>query len=302
MVAEDQVKGNIMYRLMGPPKTVKVTKKLSTEYANMTPAPRDRPLSERRLMVYERVVNLQGFRPVAWAKAYCKETGEWYRVNGKHTSTLFSGMESLPELYAVIEEFECDTLEDVAKLYSTYDSKMQSRTTRDINMSFAGTMPELTEVPGRVINLTVSGLSYHLWQDKYSETPAPERAELLLDHGDFCLFLNELIGPGASHKYKHLARLGVAAAIFGGFKKAKGKCFEFWSAVRDETDTKPDDMSRQLARFLLTTSSSTTRFSSKEKVGNHQFYVMSIKAWNAWRNNKNVKLRYSATEKTPAFV
>lgn len=112
------------WQLDGIPKTYKVTPKLATEFAEMEAVNIDRPLSERRLQVYERQVHSGGFRPVTWAKAYCTETDAIYRVNGKHTSTLFSRLpkELLNDLHVIIEEYICDTLGDVANLYSTFDS------------------------------------------------------------------------------------------------------------------------------------------------------------------------------------
>ncbi len=135
------------WKLISKPQTVRVTKKIAKEFAEMDPAPHDRPLSERRLQVYQRIFTDGGFRPCTWAKAICEETNGIYRVNGKHTSTFLSGLETLPEYYVTIEDYQCDTLEDVARLYATFDSKMQSRTASDINMSFAATIPELRELP-----------------------------------------------------------------------------------------------------------------------------------------------------------
>src|SRR5262252_2702873 len=105
------------WKLIGKPQTVKVTRKLAQEYATMDPPPHERPLSERRLAVYEKLIRQGHFRPVIWATARCKETHGTYRVNGQHTSTLLSGLEDIPEFWAVIERYQCDTLEDVAKLY-----------------------------------------------------------------------------------------------------------------------------------------------------------------------------------------
>src|SRR4051812_22803639 len=109
------------WKLTGRPKTQKVTKALAKAFVDMEAAPHDRPLSERRLQVYEKLLYMGEFRPVTWASAYCVETGETYRVNGKHTSIMLSGLEVLPDFFVTIEEYECDTLQDVAKLYSTFD-------------------------------------------------------------------------------------------------------------------------------------------------------------------------------------
>lgn len=56
------------FKLVGKPVTLQVTRELAEEFVNMDPAPHDRPLSERRLQVYERLLNEGRFRPVTWAK------------------------------------------------------------------------------------------------------------------------------------------------------------------------------------------------------------------------------------------
>src|SRR5262249_19606940 len=130
------------WKLVGRPKTIRMTRSFAQEFAQMDPCPHDRPLSERRLSAY-RALFLEGtFRPCTWARAYCEETRGWYRVNGKHTSTILSMMENIPEFYVTVEEYQCDSLNDVARLYATFDSKLQSRNARDIYISFAGTVPE----------------------------------------------------------------------------------------------------------------------------------------------------------------
>lgn len=107
------------WKLISRPKTQKVTKALAKQFAEMDAAPHDRPLSERRLQVYTRLLNEGQFRPVAWTLATCRETGGTYRINGKHTSVMLSNLEDIPEFYVTIEEYSCDTLEDVARLYAT---------------------------------------------------------------------------------------------------------------------------------------------------------------------------------------
>ncbi len=238
--------------LKNKPITQRASKTMAKEFAEMDKVQHERPLSERRLQVYERLFRAGMFRPVTWAKAFCQETKGWYRVNGQHTSNLLSEWkDKLPEFYVTIEEYECDTLEDVAKLYSTFDSKMQSRNANDINNSFASTVPEL------------AGMTYHLWgADSYSKQPA-ERAELLLEHPEFVIWLDTILGsggPGANMREedrggsKHIHRAPVIGAMFGTWQKAKGAATEFWTKVRDETDSSPGMPTRKRESVELATS------------------------------------------------
>lgn len=295
------------WTLSGHPKTQKITKQLAEKFANMDPAPHDRPLSEVRLKVYEKIIMAGGFRPVDWAAAYCKDTGSTYRVNGKHTSTLTSGMglDAVQDLYAVVSYYECDTLEDVARLYSTYDSKTQSRTANDINQSFASCVPQLEGVDSRTINLCTGAIWYSQILEAYKNMQQAERAEALLEHHDFVVWVYDLLGRNTSGKGKtaHLKRMPVIAAMYSTWNKAPQVAKRFWEAVRDETGARPEEPSRKLAKFLLLNSTLNMRGDGKSgryRVKEREFFVKSVHAWNAYRTDEPTNLNYTATAKPPS--
>ena len=239
-----------MWRPLGKPKTIRATKKIAEELASMAP-PHDRALSERRLMVYERMLKAGTFRPVTWATCRCNETNEVYRVNGQHTATLLSRIDEIPEFYVILEEYEADTLDDVAKLWSTFDSRIPVRTNSDINGAFASTVPELREKSSKFINLCVTGLSYSKWFDQYAAVQPPERAELLLDNVEFCDWLSLVLNNGVYTKTVcSLWRGPVAAAMHHCWIKSHRAATEFWEAVRDETGPAPTCPDRRVAKFL----------------------------------------------------
>lgn len=299
--------------LIDRPKTVKVTKTLAKQYVEMESCPHDRPLSERRLQVYNKLLNAGQFRPVTWASAYCTETGGTYRVNGKHTSIMLSGLEKMPDFFVTIEEYRCDTIEDVAKLYATFDSNMMSRTAKDIYQSFAATMPELKMLSGKIISLSATGIAYHKFgQDIYGKTQPAERAELMLDYPEFVLWLGEILsggdGSGSSQtvskkKHAHLQRQAVVAAMFASWMKAKQDATTFWTAVRDETGEKPTLPDRKLAKFLCTTGQYATGVGRKVKTaGTREMYCKCLHGWNAWRKGESTNLNYYEDAKVPAVV
>jgi hypothetical protein len=294
------------WELKGTPKTFRVTTRLATEFASMDAAHADRPLSERRLQVYRKVREQGGFRPVTWAKAWCEETGQYYRVNGKHTSTLFSDGQNPENLYVVVEEYNCKTLEDVARLYSTFDSQNQTRTTTDINRSFAAAIPELADMDTRLVNLLVGALAYQSNPSVKSGhdrgTPA-ERAELLFDHVEFCVWAAKVLGDRS--KNQQLWRVPVVAAMFGCYSRAKLAATSFWLAVRDETGVSPELPDRKLARFLGQMRVSVGAHSNIPKrfrLTPREFYSKSVRAWNAWRKKETTDLKYFPDAKIPAFV
>jgi hypothetical protein len=300
------------WRLLNKPKTVKVTKKLALDHSELTPAPHDRPLSERRLEIYRKVAREGGFRPVSWATALCLEDSEVYRVNGKHTSTMLANWtgEDIPDFLAVVEEYECDTIEDVAKLYATFDSTTQSRTARDIYLTFAGTVPELANLPVNHISTAVSGMDLH--QNRGVPTggrrQAADRAELLLEHPEFVVWASEILSGGQDNlggskdkrrEVKHLRRSAVVGAMWATWLKAKGAATEFWTLVRDETGATPNTPDRKLARYLLTTGADKSR--NRAKVASpREMYAKCLHAWNAWRKGEGTNLNYYPEADVPA--
>lgn len=294
------------WELRGTPKTIKVTKKLATEWAELPTIQEDRPISERRLDVYRRALKEGTFRPVTWAKAYCQETDQEYRVNGKHTSRLLSSVDlkDYGDQYVVIEEYDCETIEDVAKLYATFDSRVQLRTASDINRSFAASIPELADVKTKVINVCVGGLAMAANPSQPTIGTAAEKAERLFDHSEFVLFVSGLLG-GERVSTRHLLRGPVVAAMATTYWKAKGPAAEFWTAVRDETGTKPSLPDRKLAKLLTTSGIGLglgTRKPGRLQMTQRECYVKCIHAWNAWRRSESTDLKYYADAKIPAAI
>lgn len=290
------------WKLIGSPRSGPATRKVAQEFSSMDPAPHDRGLKERRLQVYERLMREGKFRPVTWGAAYCKQTGGTYRVNGNHTSTLLATLDPMPNLFITVERYECDTLDDVAHLYATFDSGMQSRTASDINQSFAGCVKELAEVSSRIINLAVAGMAYAILGStgsKNREQP-PERAERLLEHPEFVLWLAELL-PGSTAQggprpgpNKHLKRGAVCAAMFATFQKSMPQATKFWAEVRDETAPTPEEPSRKLAKYLVVNFSAVGASNRKPgwRVADREVYVKCLHAWNAWRKGETTNLNY----------
>lgn len=293
-----------MWSLKGKPSTQRVTRALAREFAEMDAAPHDRPLSERRLMVYQKIFAAGGFRPVTWARAHCAETGGTYRVNGKHTSVLLSGLERLPEFYVTLEDYDCESLEDVARLYATFDSGQMMRTARDIYLSFAATATELAEASSQTIVMAAAGMAYQVHQDNISRTQPAERAELLLEHPEFVVWLQSIFLPAERNgeiKPRHIQRQPVVAAMFASWQKSHSAASLFWPAVRDETGPTPSLPDRKLARYLLTVGVRAGRGASRAKsAGPREMYVKCLHAWNAWRKGENTNLQYHANADVPA--
>jgi hypothetical protein len=310
MVKGRERKTEMGYELVGAPKTEKVTQLLALKFRDMEPVPHDRPLNPKRLEAYRKMLAVGLFRPVQWATVHCNQTQTTYRVNGKHTSNLFAEYEELPQqIHATIEHYHCDDLDDVARLYATFDSRAQVRTTSDINRAFAAVDPELAEIPSKIISLCVTGICFAVHGDHYRTLSAADRAESLLDEDNklFIAWTHDLLGSN-NDDTRHLWRGPVVAAMCTTFRKSRKASSEFWMAVRDGTGAHPKTPDRALHKFLLSRTvnhggmSSSKAATKKGFCGPREMYVKCLHAWNAWRRDTTTELKYHAQAKIPAAV
>jgi hypothetical protein len=283
-------------------EVLQVTKALAKKFDEMSAPPYDRPLSERRMMLYERIVRADDFRSCTWASAVCKETGETYRVNGKHTSRLFCSLEPFPlDLFVTVERWSVDTLQEVAKLYASFDAGIASRNSHDINTSFAKSTPELASVSVKIINVCVTGISIaKINPQNYSHIPMAERAEMMLDYIEWINWVAKILHNVSSAK--PLLRGGVAGAMLLSWEKSKKSATEFWEHVRDEDSPSNRAPDRQLAKWLVRTSVDNGRGAKHQVTATaREFFVRSIHAWNAWRDgNELQQIKYHPGVKPPS--
>lgn len=306
-----------MWKLLGTPKIVKMTPAIAKEFKAMEPAPGDRDLADNRAEKLKAMVVAKNFRPCVWAKAYCKETGKTYRVNGKHTSNVMSELNGETKgLFAMIELYECDTLDDLAKLYATFDSRVSVRSTGDINRSFSHAIAELEGVTSATINTAISGLALAIWGDKYSRVTSPEqRAELLRANTDFVLWIDSLFHGVGNKDRNAIRRAPVVAAMYLTRQKDKKAAEEFWLAVRDGSGQKHTSGDRRLNKYLLTTAVASGSGRGTKKTGDkarssntsglatgYEMFAKCIHGWNAWRRGAVTDLKYYANAEFPKVI
>jgi hypothetical protein len=296
------------------PRTVRITRKLAEEWSRLPELRQDRPLREARLMAHRKTLAAGRFRPVTWASAYVKSEKKTLRLNGMHTSTLFASveLEKFQPLHAVIETYECDTLEDAAELFATFDSMTQARTQGELNRSFAATVTELKDFDGSFINAVVSGVNFFrrpTAKGAVGKDGSPaERAEILFqDHEvEFAQWLHRMIAEGQTTNAYHLRRAGVTAAMRATWGKSRTAATEFWTLVRDDTGKHPDTPDRRLSRWLREMRVSFGKGAAtaplKFQVPGREFYARCLAAWNLWRKGQTGDLKYRQADPLPTAV
>lgn len=294
------------WKYKGLPVSLKANSPDIMKIVTMEGCPGDRPMTDNRVGTLKTAMQKGEFTTAQLATVYCIATEKTYRINGKHTVTAISQLDGeCPTIQLTLQRFEADTLEDVAALYATFDPRSSTRTTSDINHSYACTDDDLKNISLRNINLAVSAMSFHYW--KTSIRLASERAGLLLNHKPFVLWLNGMIVGYDGYdrvNSRLLQKAPVAAAMFGTWLKASQKATEFFSSVRDQSDPSAASQSRILAKQLLITSSSNRRRTkNKSFLPSVTLYSYCLKAWNYWREKRPLLvLKMAANEKIPEIV
>jgi hypothetical protein len=286
------------YKQIRAPRPIQISRKIAEAHAALPNIRNDRQLKQERIEAYKSMIANRTMRPVTWATARCVETGETYRVNGQHTAHAYMQVEQVPEdSYAMLEEYVCDTLEDVARLYQTFDSKSANRSQSEIFRAFAGTNERLGDVQSKIVDKCVSGIAVargggRIVYDRFTNATA-DKAIDMLNNIDFVVWVNEHFKNG---QHSHMVRVGCIAAMFSSWQKCQRDCKSFWLEVRDETNTDSEHPSRKLSRFLL-------KYSATAKAGRDSIrheYVVCLQCWNSYRKKKPVRIAYQPTAEVPA--
>jgi hypothetical protein len=278
--------------------TITATPEVAKKWIELAVYERDRPLKPKLLTLLKKAIEDGEFRTTIWAKA--KLDGIWYRVNGKHTSYLMAQIPKLPKITIHLEEYEVNTPEEMAALYSTFDTRESSRSCADVYRVYAASNPALKDVSARVIGLCVTGLAFDKWEEEYTHRASlQERAELLLENPKFVVWADELLRHGNSKNT--LLRGGVVAAMARTFHKSQADATLFWTAVRDGTGTTPKKPDRVLQKWLL---SVAVRFgggmqTGKKMADGREMFARCIHAWNAWRKQEVTELKYYSDKGLP---
>lgn len=286
-------------------KTVRCTKGLAREFAAMKPAPGDREFRDRIADFIKGEVDQGTFRTANFASVYCKETGEEYRVNGKHTSTVLVGMNGdFPTgIMAHLEKYEADTLRDVARLYKTFDSRMGARTARDIHCSITASDPDLADIRLSVVSLAISGYKLVMADgNNWKRTHSSEDPDALIHKlKKFILFLDDVINSDT--KCTYMRRSSVVGAIYATWSKSQTDARAFWTAVRDATGTNNQSPDRMLNKYLLTTTVRSDAGGQHAKTDTSRaMYVRCLHAWNAWRQDQKTDMRYYESSPVPRVL
>jgi predicted 3-demethylubiquinone-9 3-methyltransferase (glyoxalase superfamily) len=289
-------------------KTIVMTKRLAEKFRDMTPVPNERPLGTPRLSWLRRQLET-GALSFEWGIAVLD--GKEFRVNGQHSSHLLSAHPELitEHMRAVVATYHCDTASDLANLYAKFDNNRSSRSTGDVNWSYAASMGNgLSGVPKHVINVCVTAICYDKWGvTGYQAVDREDRAAYALEsESSFILFCKELKEGIDDGDWRVLKRAPVIWAMLATWRKNRKDAMKFWRLVATGGGADNKSPDRKLSRYLDQTSvayGGGVRNDAR-KVGGAEFpevmHSKCIHAWNAWRKDAPTNLRvYKNPDGTP---
>ena len=236
------------------------------------------------------------FYPPRWS--FVTIAGVRHRTNGQHSSGMLINAEKdgkFPQgMLAIVDEFEADSMLEVAQLFGQFDHSRCARTRGEIVHAHGRIHPELDEISATLLTICVSGIAYGQSGGAFVRQQSDdERASMIHQDTPFILWMKEFLNIAC------LARATVIGAIYNTYQVNRGDALEFWRWVRDESHVDPKHPSRLLAKFLRSNRSGQAGLGGWEP---RAFYVKSIHAWNAYRRKIQTALNYHPKAANPRPV
>jgi hypothetical protein len=261
-------------------ETKVVTHDLAASFSNMTASVTERELDRKRITYLKSVVLNGSALPFIWARAKVTETGEFYRINGHHSSTMLAGLNGdLPDgLLAHIDDYEVETVQDLPWLFRQFDSRRSMRSLADISGAHQMVVPELRNA-GRIaarkaiegvawFNSKIVGLNVPTGEDVFTLFTLP-------DYHDFVHMADRIY----SSKTPEFTP-PVFGAMYGTFEKSPSEAETFWTEVSRQGNNDEKHPTTVLDSWLLVAKN------ADKKPKQMEIYRACVVAWNAYRNGR----------------
>ncbi|HUT88899.1 MAG TPA: hypothetical protein VMY37_05360 [Thermoguttaceae bacterium] len=288
---------------------VPLTKDLAVKWADMPRSPVERRVQESRIKKLFHSFTNGDMGVLVWASArYKNGVGiVEHRVNGQHTSLMFSGRSSFGDVQipdgaqVLIETHNVNNLSDVRRVWGIYDSDVSQNKTSEILFSEKDFIPQVKDIPDRLFRKIVSGI-------RLSKRPETQLrggantwdqtrwANLVSDNVNAIRCCSEVLHDAP----RWMLRAPVIAAVANTLEANHGDAFRFWTLVKNESAMNSGDVTRALARYLVVTTirGGAQRQTSGDYNDAETMYRKCIAAWNHWRKGKPLK-RLCAAKSRP---
>src|SRR4030095_16906328 len=257
---------------------------LAITFSQMAALEGERQIKPARLAFLRKHVKGGTFVSPTWAVVVDKITGNRYRANGQHSSTVLAEVAE-PEwpiifpkgLMVTIEEYTTDNLvPDSFLIFDLFDHPVSARGNVDVMNLHRVHYEDLKDVNPQVLLNLMAGVALHEKSlPKGMFLPARERGVYLEkeENRDFALWAAPF--SKSLHGWM-LKKTGIVAEMVGDRRLDPQIADDFWQLVFNESHPDKDHETRELSRTLK-------EWASKPKISQSRFRQEAAKQWRRFR-------------------
>jgi hypothetical protein len=254
---------------------------LAIEFSQMPALLGERPLKQSRLTFLRDHIKAKTFISPTWAVAIDKNTGERFRANGQHSSTVLAEVseEDFPQgLMVTIDEYSSDNLnEDAFEIFDAFDNPKSVRGNVDAMNVYRVHYPELAEIESQILLNLMTGVSLFEKNLPNGIFYSSRDRGLYLENVEYRNFA-VWAAPFANtlHGWM-LKKAGIVAEMVGDRRVDQEVAGEFWQLAFNESHPDADHETRELSRTLKEWASKPT------KISQDRFRKEAAKQWRRFR-------------------
>lgn len=265
-------------------ETVELTPDLAATFSTMPASTTERDLKSKRLDYLKDSVLSGKAISFMWAKALVESSGETYRVNGHHSSTMLAGLNgNFPDgLKAHVDTYAVVDKEALCLLFRQFDSRLSARTVDDVAGAYQGVEADLADVPKAAARKAIEGA---IWYEKNkigNDVPnGDDRFAWMLDPKKHPFI--QMVGRILSVKTPEFVT-PVIGAMYGAFDRHADDAEKFYGDVAKQGGgNDPGHPAVVLDAWLI-----EAREQKEDKPKEQEVYYACAFAWNAFRHNKSI--------------
>jgi hypothetical protein len=283
-----------MFKQIGA-KIVPITRRYAEQFSSLPTSRGDRnldtPKGRKHVAWLNTLIHEGKFHSPKWAVAILD--GVTYRVNGGHSSMMLAELngEFPVGLTATVDTFTCDTLRDLAELFSQFDSRQSIRTVTDKARAHAAISDRLSAIAPTYISRAVYGIAWSLtgYADSRHVFSEDERISLMHDYEDFIVWVRQFIG---------FARMGGVSKIGAMFETHQSYPYAadvFWRQITTECHPDNNHPTRRIASYYK----EILMISNRSKSSLRTTYSKTVHAWNAAVEGRTTNLAHYKNAPVP---
>jgi hypothetical protein len=267
--------------------------KLAAEFSEMKPCTGECAFDPVHMENLATLWETGPYHAPIWASVYCKEDGQNYRGDGKHSSAVFHS-KRLPvsgrEVHLI--RAECDYKSETGDFYNQFNQPESSRTDREINQSIAAQIAEIAGFSKPFIDRCVSGIDMSVrgtvHYDKTHKVSKLEKAKRLRVEKPFVLFLHAIHDtPGLMADIKHIVTVPVVAACRNMYLDNSALAREYITLFRDGSNPNHADPDRSLYEYLRSARLGASKKRDKNTVTESDILGRCMQGWEDYKAYKS---------------